>query len=387
MEPEYKIFKNTRINELVYESLSGADRLISKLMYELYNEKIRCTSTKEWYIYEAGLWRRDDSAISQLISTDLIKYYEKVSKYYERLKPNNDNKKRINTVSKLTTKLKTQPFQRRLIRSAYYVFHYNNIGFQEQLDNNTYLIGFKNGVYDLEKAKFRNMRPDDYISITMSYDYKKKPTKHAKSMMKFLEDIMPDEDSRDYLLKFISCGLYGTNNSEMMAFWVGTKSKNILNDLVMATLGEYAHMFDGNLISGRVPSSRGCKHELMKFRNKRFVVGTNLNKNVNGYFLRYMAKNESIFYTQHKQYQNFTPSYTICALCDEMPKINNMSESVRNHTVCIEFPVDITKEYDIMEWRQDFMRLLIEKYHEENKYNIPKNIAKFTKLQLNKSMK
>jgi phage/plasmid-associated DNA primase len=43
--------------------------------------------------------------------------------------------------------------------------------FEEKLDSIEYLLGFNNGVYDLNNDKFRDGRPDDYITMSTTNDY------------------------------------------------------------------------------------------------------------------------------------------------------------------------------------------------------------------------
>ena len=44
--------------------------------------------------------------------------------------------------------------------------------FEQKLDNNRDLLGFNNGVYSFESGCLRDGRPDDYVSLSVGYDYK-----------------------------------------------------------------------------------------------------------------------------------------------------------------------------------------------------------------------
>jgi phage/plasmid-associated DNA primase len=55
------------------------------------------------------------------------------------------------------------------------------------------LIGFNNGVYDLNKFEFRDGRFDDYITMSVGYDYQENHTEKYQDLLNFLNDIQPND--------------------------------------------------------------------------------------------------------------------------------------------------------------------------------------------------
>ena len=52
----------------------------------------------------------------------------------------------------------------------------------EKMDNNEYLFAFKNGVFDLKTGEFRNAKPEELITTTMGYDYRKPKAKFVERL-------------------------------------------------------------------------------------------------------------------------------------------------------------------------------------------------------------
>ena len=56
--------------------------------------------------------------------------------------------------------------------------------FTKKLDSDNNLIGFNNGVYDLFNFEFRSGKPEDYITMTVSYDYQENHTEKYNDLLK-----------------------------------------------------------------------------------------------------------------------------------------------------------------------------------------------------------
>lgn len=138
----------------------------------------------------------------------------------------------------------------------------------------------------------------------------------------------------------------------------------------------------------------------MAFINKRFALGSepDANAKINASFYKFFTGNETIpargLY--EKTIVNFKPTHKIGILCNNIPSFDdNSDKAVWARTRCIEFPItfvnkpkndkekiiDKTIGEKILQWKQDFMLLLIEKYEQycEEGLKVTDNILKFTK--------
>jgi phage/plasmid-associated DNA primase len=123
------------------------------------------------------------------------------------------------------------------------VYSLNNNGnrdFVKKLDSNNNLIGFVNGVYDLDKIEFREGKQDDLITMSTGYKYNDKYSDKYQELLKFLEDIQPNEKEREYMLTYLSIGLVG-NLLELFTILTGSgrNGKSKLIELLKMTFGDY----------------------------------------------------------------------------------------------------------------------------------------------------
>ena len=75
----------------------------------------------------------------------------------------------MDQVLKIMKNLKSTPFKNNVMKESMEVFYDEK--FIKRIDANPWLIGFKNGVYDLKNYQFRDGRRNDYISMKMAVDY------------------------------------------------------------------------------------------------------------------------------------------------------------------------------------------------------------------------
>jgi hypothetical protein len=83
--------------------------------------------------------------------------------------------------------------------------------FEKNLDRNKNLVGFNNGVYDIEKSEFRPGKPADMVSNSVGYDYEEYDLSDPifKEIEEFFKNIFPDSEVREYFFKYLGAILNG----------------------------------------------------------------------------------------------------------------------------------------------------------------------------------
>lgn len=142
-----------------------------------------------------------------------------------------------------------------------------------KFDNNPDIIGFNNGVYDLIKHEFREIRYDDYLTMSCGYDYNPtyEPDK-MNDMLVLLKSIMPDEETRNLMLEIMSAGLTGRVIEKFILFNGGGRNgKGLLDEFLQVIYGDYCLIYANvSLLTER--QKTGGNPELASIHNKRIVI-------------------------------------------------------------------------------------------------------------------
>ena len=130
--------------------------------------------------------------------------------------------KKVKDMLKNVNKLKDTKFKEAIMKACCELFYDDEQTFLKELDENTNLIGFKNGVYDLKKNKnnFRPGRPEDRLSFSTKINYIPLNSNNFNQQIiieeieNFIEKILPEDDVREYTLTLLSSFLNGSTKNE-----------------------------------------------------------------------------------------------------------------------------------------------------------------------------
>lgn len=231
-EEYWKIMRES-INKLILEAESGNHDDISKIVFELYKHKYRCTSISKnsWYEFQDHRWVSLDSGytLNNRLSDEITKVYLYLANYFYSQAiisegfENETFTNRARKMSNMIEKLKNVSFKNQVMAASANRFHDISGNFEELLDSNPNLLGFENGVYDLEQGVFRAGLPDDYILMSTKYNYKSysPDDPEIKLIENYFSKVMIEENMRKYVLKFISSCLDGFSREQKFVLWTG----------------------------------------------------------------------------------------------------------------------------------------------------------------------
>lgn len=146
-----------------------------------------------------------------------------------------------------------------------------------EFNSNPFLIGFNNGVYDLQEDEFRGYKFDDFITLTTKYDYiqpdydDEEINKIKEELIGIFEMIQPDPESRMLYLQTLASGLDGRPYQKLFLFnGQGGNGKGLTGSLMDITLGDYYHQPSNGILKD-VEKSNSPSPDMINLKNKRYI--------------------------------------------------------------------------------------------------------------------
>ena len=146
-----------------------------------------------------------------------------------------------------------------------------------QFDANPMLLNCPNGMVDLATGQLLAHDKKQYFSQVTGCDY---ASEHdgalPKAFNKFIAQVMPDLETRNYLLLYIGYTLSGRNDDQsfMFAFGsTGNNGKSTLLDLLCYLMGDFSVTIETEAVMLAKYGGSNSDYEIARTRGKRLVVG------------------------------------------------------------------------------------------------------------------
>lgn len=354
---EYAEYKKEQIENHVKDALNGSHYDIARILHDEYGTHFVCSSIigKTWYQFTGNFWEEieDGVFLREKISEDVISRFKVIAQdCLQKLLESDDKSdlakynEKLKIVKRLIQNLKSAPFKNNVMREALDIFYDKK--FKSRLDQNPYLIGFKNGVYDLNQNVFRAGRPEDYISKHLPINYKEFDEKDEDvAMVKdFLEKVFPDTDVRQFFLDNASDLFVGGNNQKTIIFWTGCgdNGKSVTQQLVEGMLGELSVKFPTTLFSQKKLGNGAADPTLARAAPPVRLATLEEPDNdeaLNIGLIKSLTGNDSYFardlFEAGKKVKEVTPMFKIYFITNKLPKLKHSDQALWNRVLVLPF--------------------------------------------------
>ena len=359
---EYKDIIRDSLSALVHSSVgsSGSHADVANVIFHYFKDCFVCANIKDntWFHFnenKGGKWEETEMGheLRSRLSYDIVdvfNYYAKI--YSDRSKAllleDEDAAKlqddKNTKCLKIMVQLKDSGYKDKVMKECKEKFYDKT--FIEKLNDKKNLIGFDNGIYDLNKSVFRCGLPSDYVSLTTGYslpvDVKNLPVDLEEindlvssmddynelndALDDFLTKVFPIDSVREYTLRFLSSCLSGEIREEKFYFWTGSggNGKSKLVELIDFVLGDYSKSMDVAFLTTKRGSSSSASPELENIKNARFVYMSEPEKTDIIYIgkLKQMTGGDKMTTRAlFKGTTQFKPQFKIVLMCNDLPQL------------------------------------------------------------------
>jgi len=224
----------------------------------------------------------------------------------------------------------------------------------DEFNANPFLIGFDNGVYDLQNDEFRPYKFDDFMTLSTKYDYMKPnyddvKTGHKKireDLETIFKTIQPDEETRKLYMEALASGLDGRPYQKLVLFnGKGGNGKGFTGSLMDITLGDYYHQPSNGILKS-VEQSNAPSPDMADLKNKRYInfkevagsIRVAMLRNLTGggkFSGRYLNKNPETFFMS----ATFVMEFNLSPDLDGKPQ-----RADYRRMLDVEFPINFTDD-------------------------------------------
>lgn len=410
---DYEKILQDDLTSLLQKAYTGTHNDVAQVIYQMFKHDFVCTSIKKntWYEFKKHRWTASDSGyvLKIKMSNEVWKQFMRISSEYSRKASEEEDpddqerlQKRAEKYSKIASSLKNTTQKNNYLKECSELFYKEK--FEQKLDSNCSLIGFDNGVFDLETYEFRDGHPDDYISFSTNIDYIKydDTDETNNEIMTFLNQILPKEEMKEYFLKLFSSFLSGKITSEKFHIFTGTgaNGKSKVIELYQSAFGDYCGQFNVSLLTQKRVKSNDTNSELAISKGKRFMVlqEPSEDEKMNIGFMKELTGGDRII--ARGLFQDpieFKPQAHLVLTCNHLPSIPSDDGGTWRRIRVIEFlstftdtpdpanknefKIDTELSLKFEDWKEHFMSILIfyyKKYIEDGIYE-PSEVLKCTK--------
>jgi P4 family phage/plasmid primase-like protien len=327
---------------------------VANVLFKKYDGMFVCASIKKdrWYEFRGHKWVELDSGVTlkRKISTELFNDFTGYMKVViDKRTASTDEDTRedcerlMKYIMEVASNLKKTTFKSSIMTECKELFYVEK--FEQNLDTNPNLIGFENGVYDLDNMIFREGHPGDNVTLSTGYEYEEYDIDHpdVKNVIRFLQQIFVNIKLRKYFRRYMATCLSGGNiNKHFMIFTGrrGDNGKSVTVKLIEMAFGEYVAKVPTALLTCQRGKSGDATPELAMLRGKKIAIAQEPGEGdkFNNGQLKELTGNDSIYVRGlFEGGGTMKILFKLILQCNRIPRIQANDKAVMNRTKVLEF--------------------------------------------------
>ena len=328
----YKQLTSKNMTKQLENSISGSDFDMAEAFYTMFFDQFKFASNT-WYMFKDHRWReigKTGAELKKLISTDLYKAFLRESKMSKEF-------------AKVAASCKKESKKKAILEGL--VQFYKDDNFSQLLDEKPNLLGFENGVYDLDAFVFRDGKPYDNLTFSCGYDYTPIVNMQIRDfLVNLLTSIMPTTQMYDFLLNGIAYSIHGDKMLQIYYIWTGLggNGKGIVKTLIELALGNYFYEPDPAMFYLKKTSVNAASSELVKMKGKRIVTPPEAPSDVKLQIdvIKRMTGGDNIQgRALYKDAIEFKLQAILIFLLNNLPQLSDYDQGIVRRTKVIDFPM------------------------------------------------
>lgn len=348
---EYKNWKTKIISSQIH---GKSDNDMAKLFCSFTENQFKFCG-KSWFQFENGFWKEiNDRYLGQFILTkfmDQIKVLLKSSHDDEVRKIYGDILGRLSMNSSVVG----------FASYLKYIFYDEN--FENELDSNMYLIGFQNGIYDLDLCQFRQGIPDDKISKKLGCEYIEydDDSPEINQVKEIMAQYFPDEELRHYIMNIMCQVFIGNIFLKHLFVWVGCgdNGKTVFSTWFELMLGnQYCKKIPASILCSDKSSPQNASPQLVRIKGARlvFMDEPDPDHKMNSSIVKLFTGHDSIsardLYQPGTTMRDFNIPALFVLVCNKEPTFSNPDGAALNRLVICNFRTKFVSQNDYEETKQ-----------------------------------
>jgi P4 family phage/plasmid primase-like protien len=347
-----QMFEDPRENELFIDSLQGTDMGLSSFAAYHFRNRFHCTSGKTWYEFRGHCWSDDAAKLAYeeaLGEKAFVDAYQRTALQFENFPVQTDDvKRKARSLRKLAMSLEDLKFRERISNDSVIKFHRQRPNFAIEL-NRQNIIVFSDGVFDFDSCTFGPGSPDIAVSMCVPSPYKPYDPEHehVKTLMSFMNDILPDEGVRDHTLKVLGVSL---TNVVLQYFFIWTGSggngKGRLIRLMDECLGDYYQAVSPSMLTRKREEAHQANEALMSLVKARLAVFQEAESSdiIQAGVVKSITGNDTLSGRGNYGSQTkFRPTFKCLFVCNNLPKMSENTWGIWRRVKCTDFTVQFVE--------------------------------------------